>query len=249
MEDRKQKEIEYFNKSGVKKRKSALLFMNSYKFFYSLLEKYSSGKTILDYGCGNGIHSFYPIERGAEKVIGIDLSEKSLEVARERLKCAGLESKVEFLPMDCEKMSFPDDSFDVILDGGTFSSLDLNDAFPELARVLRPGGVILGIETFGHNPLTNFKRKLNKIRGKRTGWGESHIFNKSYLRMAENYFGETKANYFHLISWAAFPFLNFPGGKFLLNLLEFFEKPLLKIPFFKKYAFKTVFEFKKPIKK
>lgn len=40
------------------------------------------GKTILDLGCGYGEHCMHYIKNGAEKVVGIDISEKMLEVAR-----------------------------------------------------------------------------------------------------------------------------------------------------------------------
>lgn len=42
-----------------------------------------SGKDVLDLGCGFGWHCRYAIENGAKSVIGIDLSEKMLEKARE----------------------------------------------------------------------------------------------------------------------------------------------------------------------
>ncbi|MFH0969644.1 MAG: hypothetical protein V1804_04000, partial [Patescibacteria group bacterium] len=58
---------------------------------------------------------------------------------------------------------------------------------------------------------------------------------------AERYFNKIKVNYFHLISWAVFPFLKLPGAKFVLKILEFFDRILLALPFLKKYAFKIVF--------
>jgi ubiquinone/menaquinone biosynthesis C-methylase UbiE len=248
MEDRKQKEIEYFDKSGVKKRKSNLLLMESYKFLYDFLQKHCAGKKVLDYGCGSGVHSIFPIKAGALMVVGIDLSEKSLEVARKRAREAGVGDKVEFKVMDCENLDFSPDFFDVILDGGTFSSLDLQKALPELARVLKKDGVLVGIETFGHNPFANLKRKLNKITGKRTAWAEGHIFNEKYLELAKNYFAKINVNYFHPISWATFPFLNLPGGKILLKIFEFFDKILKSVPFLRKYSFKIVFVFSEPRK-
>jgi ubiquinone/menaquinone biosynthesis C-methylase UbiE len=255
MEDRKQKEVEYYDRRVEEKRKDGgdfegfnPLFLDSFQFLYDLLRKNCQGKTVLDYGCGNGIHSAFLVKAGAEKVIGIDLSEKSLEVAEKRVVEAGVAGKVEYRIMDCEKLEFSSDSFDVILDGGTFSSLDLEKAFPELARVLKPEGCLVGIETFGHNPFTNLKRKLNKITGKRTGWAEGHIFSEKYLEMAKNYFDEISVYYFHIISWAAFPFLKIPGGKIVLEILEFFDKMLKLIPFLRKYGFKVVFIFRKPKK-
>jgi len=256
MELRKQKEIEYYDKKAEEwlkqnkdQRRTADFEgfepqkLESFRFLYKILKENCRDKIILDYGCGNGIHSVPLAKMGAKKVIGIDLSGKSLEIAKDKAKREELEDKIEFLKMDCEKMEFPDNYFDIVFDGGTFSSLDVKNAFPELARVLKPKGFLLGIETFGHNPFTNLKRKINKVLGKRTGWAAEHILKMKDLEMAEEYFNKIEVYYFHLISWLAFPFLGFAGGKALLKFFEFIDKILLKLRFLRKYAFKVVFIF------
>jgi len=260
MEERKKIEIEYYDRKAEEILKNQQVLgsgdfegfnpnlLSSFKFCYKILGENCKNKVVLDYGCGNGIHSIFPAIMGAKKVIGIDLSEKSLEIAKERVKKEGLEEKVEFISMDCEKMEFSDNSFDIIFDGGTFSSLDLNKAYPELSRVLKPDGVLIGVETFGHNPFTNLKRKINKLIGKRTGWAAEHIFKMEDLKTAKRYFSKSEVHFFHLISWIAFPFLNLFGGKLLLKFFEFIDKILLGIPFLRKYAFKVVFVFSEPKK-
>ena len=261
MEPRKKKEIEYYDKQAEKllQEKSEKCetdfegfnprILESFNFCYQFLKDNCKNKKVLDYGCGNGIHSVFLAKIGAEKVVGIDLSEKSLEIARKRVANKGLARKVDFLKMDCENMDFPDNSFDIIFNGGTFSSIDLKKAYPELARVLKPDGLLLGVETFGHNPFTNLKRKINKRTGKRTSWAAEHIFNIKDLEAAKNYFNKIEVKYFHLVSWAVFPFLNLPGGKILLKIGEIKDRLFLKIPFLRKYAFKVVFIFSLPIKK
>lgn len=259
MEKRKQKEIEYYDKKAEewlktksKKerrdefRKPKLFLLESYAFLSKFLKDKCKGKKILDYGCGSGIHSIWLTEYGGE-VVGIDLSEKSLAIAKEKARRLNLADKLQFLLMDCEKLSFPNDSFDIIFDGGTFSSLDINKVFPEISRVLRPGGFLIGIETLGHNPFTNFKRKINEITGKRTKWATSHIFRIQNLKEAEEHFNKIETYFFHLVSWLAFPFLNFPEGKILLKLLEKIDHFLVFLfPFLKKYSFKIVFIFYQP---
>lgn len=258
MELRKKKEIEYYDKRAEERLKEKKWesdfegfkpqFLSSFKFCYNWLAKNCQNKIVLDYGCGNGIHSISLAKFEAKKVIGIDLSEKSLDAAKEKAKNEGLEERVEFISMDCEKMDFPDNFFDIIFDGGTFSSINLKMAYPELARVLKPDGFLIGIETFGHNPFTNFKRKINKITGKRTGWAVEHILRMEDLKLVENYFSKIETKFFHLTSWLAFPFLGIPGAKILLKILEFVDNILLKILFLRKYAFKVVFIFSLPRK-
>lgn len=257
MEKRKEKEIEYYDKkaeefSGGETYTDFEGFepqnLESFKFLYKILNENCRDKIVLDYGCGNGIHSIPIAKMGAEKVIAIDLSEKSLAVARQRAAKEGVEEKIEFIKMDCEKTEFTDNSFDVIFDGGTFSSLDLRNVFPELVRVLRPDGKVIGIETFGHNPVANLKRKLNKVSGKRTGWAESHILRKKDFKEVKKYFGKIEVNYFHIVSFLMIPFLRFSVGRVLLKLLEKTDKVLFSLPFLKKYAFKVVFIFSNPIK-
>jgi len=250
MEERKQKEIEHYDsqlnvEQGDFEGFNPIL-LGSHKFLRNFLRDKCQDKKILDYGCGNGINTVWLAKYKGE-VVGIDLSEKSLDVAKERIKEQGLESMVKFLPIDCENMTFPDNYFDIIFDGGTFSSLDLNKAFPELKRVLKPHGFLIGIETLGHNPFTNFKRKINKLFGKRTKWASEHIFKMKDLKEAKKYFQKKETHFFHLISWIAFPFLKLPGGKILLRILEKIDSFFLFIfPFLKRYSFKIVFIFSQP---
>lgn len=247
MEKRKEKEIIHYDLSvNDFNRRNFEGFnpfnLQSYKFSMTLVKDKCKNKNVLDYGCGNGIHSLW-LEKYAKEVIGIDLSRKSLEVARKRTK------KGKFLLMDCEEMDFEDNSFNLIFDGGTFSSLDLDKALPELARVLKQDGFLIGIETLGHNPILNLKRKINRVRGTRTKWAVDHIFRIEDLKRVENYFGNIQVYFFHLISWMAFPFLRFSLGKKFLRLLEKIDRGLIKIfPFLKRYSFKIVFLFSLPKK-
>ena len=69
-----------------------------------------SGKKILDLGCGYGWHGQYAIEQGAEAVVGIDLSEKMLNKARELTTGRN----VTFEQCAIEDFDAVDGSFDVV---------------------------------------------------------------------------------------------------------------------------------------
>jgi len=260
METRKQREIEHYDRKAEKWLEEDFenkwegdfegfnpMNLSSFRFLYKKIKENCLGKKLLDFGCGNGVHSIFPAKCGAE-VVGIDLSEPSLEIARRRAKRERVQDKISFLAMDCENLEFESNSFDIVLDGGAFSSLDLNKVFPEITRVLKPDGLLIGIETFGHNPFINLKRKINRMKGKRTEWAEEHIFNEERITLAKKYFDKIEVKYFHVISWIILPFLGLPGGKILLKIFEGLDNIFVKLPFFKKLAFKVVFIFSEPKK-
>ena len=260
MEERKQKEIEHYDAHAREwleqnpddaKRGDFEGFdpriLKSFRFCYALLKKEIKGKKVLDYGCGNGVHLPFLAEHAAE-VVAIDLSGPSLAIAAERLKKSGHEKNVSLVTMDCEKLDFPDNSFDMIFDGGTFSSIDLDRALPELARVLKPGGCLIGIETLGHNPLANLNRVLNKKSGKRTEWAASHIVRISDVSRIKKYFDDVTLWFFHPLSFLAFPLLSIPGGQAPYQIFELLDALILAIPPLRRYAFKTVFILQSPRK-
>src|SRR5262249_22992998 len=123
--------------------------LSSYRCFEGLIAERCPGRRVLDFGCGNGIHSLAPLRAGARAGVRVDLWEESLAIARRRAELGGAAGRASFLAMDCEALEFPGGRFDVVIDGGTFSSLDLDRALPELARVLSPEGLVIGIETLG----------------------------------------------------------------------------------------------------
>jgi len=218
---------------------------SSYALFERWIGECCRGKRVLDYGCGTGIHSLLPAACGAE-VIGVDLSVESLKIARERIARAGLDGKVNFVAMDCEALDLPSESVDVVLDGGTFSSLDLDRALPEIVRVLKPDGCLLGIETLGHNPFANLKREINVYRGVRTAWAGRHILRVKDLEKIRRRFAAAEIHHFHLLSLSVLPFVGLAGMRRVLHAVDRLDSRLLALPFLKRYAFKAVFKFSEP---
>lgn len=99
-----------------------------------------SGKRVLDLGCGFGWHCRYAVEHGAAQVLGIDLSENMLTVARE----TNGDPRIDYRQMAIEDYAYPTGAFDVVI-----SSLALHyvSSFAEVcekvARTLTPGGVFV----------------------------------------------------------------------------------------------------------
>jgi SAM-dependent methyltransferase len=55
-----------------------------------------SGKTIIDFGCGEGVEAVEMAQRGAKRVIGIDIREDVLQTARQKALRAGVQSSCLF---------------------------------------------------------------------------------------------------------------------------------------------------------
>lgn len=97
-----------------------------------------AGKRVLDIGCGFGWHCIYAAEHGAAAVLGIDISERMLAVAREKTASP----MIEYRRMAMEDMNFtPPASFDVVLSSLAFHyTPDFEGICRKVARLLAPGG-------------------------------------------------------------------------------------------------------------
>ena len=105
------------------------------------------GDRVLDAGCGPGRFTATVAKLGAA-VTALDLSERQLEIAEEKIREAGLLEAVDaFVPADITDLSlFSDGQFDaVICYGGALSYVSerRHRAASELVRVVRPGGILL----------------------------------------------------------------------------------------------------------
>jgi ubiquinone/menaquinone biosynthesis C-methylase UbiE len=108
------------------------------------------GSRVLDVCCGAGASALpaAQVVGQAGKVIGIDLSEKLLELAR--TKATGL-TNIEFELGDMLALRFSNENFDaVVCVFGIFFVPDMEMAIRELWRCVRPGGE-LAVTTWGPN--------------------------------------------------------------------------------------------------
>ncbi len=74
-------------------------------------------KKVLDLGCGFGWHCRVCHEQGARSVIGVDISEKMLEKAREKTK----DPSISYIQMPIEDIDFKKSEFDVVISSLSFS--------------------------------------------------------------------------------------------------------------------------------
>jgi len=99
-----------------------------------------AGKDVLELGCGAAQWSISLAKLGARPV-GLDLSPRQLEHARQAIAAAGVE--FELIEASAEDVPLDDASFDVVFcDHGAFNFADPLRLVPECARLLRPGGLL-----------------------------------------------------------------------------------------------------------
>jgi SAM-dependent methyltransferase len=124
------------------------------------------GARVLDLGCGAGLDSLIACTRvgSTGKVIGVDFSESMLSRARQAAAEFGLDN-IEFRQGDAENLPIDSGTIDIALVNGIFNLNPEREAiFRELARVLRPDGIVYAAELILREPLPE------EVRNKPGNW-------------------------------------------------------------------------------
>jgi len=97
---------------------------------------------VLELGCGHGRVAEH-LAACARRVVGIDVAEASLALARERCAHLGLGARLQYRAMDALALQFEPESFDLVAcvqNGIGAFRVDPQALAREACRVLRPGG-------------------------------------------------------------------------------------------------------------
>jgi len=102
---------------------------------------------ILDVATGTGDLAIAASKLKPDEIIGVDISEKMLELAKEKAKKAGMDKTISFLKGDAEKLPFDSEYFDVVMVAfGIRNFENLKNGLKEIYRILKPGGIIVVLE-------------------------------------------------------------------------------------------------------
>ncbi|WP_067547080.1 methyltransferase domain-containing protein [Nocardia crassostreae] len=115
-----------------------------------------AGERALDIGSGTGSEVFEFAHRvGADGMaVGVDANPAMLAVARSRAAEIGVGAR--FVEASAYRLPFADDSFDAVRCERVYQHLDdPAGATAEIARVLRPGGRVILIDTDWHTAITH----------------------------------------------------------------------------------------------
>lgn len=206
---------------------------------------HSPGHVVLDYACGNGGSAIHAAVSGASLAVGLDISRVSVENAMRDAALAGVAKNTFFVQGDCENTRLPSNSIDVIICSGMLHHLDLTYAFPELRRILKPGGVILAVEALNINPAVKLYRRLTPSM--RTEWEREHILSHRHLRLAEWFFDVRNVRYWHLFVIPAALVQNTPFFAPMVLLGNALDTIAMRIPLLNQLAWQFTFEMYKRV--
>jgi ubiquinone/menaquinone biosynthesis C-methylase UbiE len=120
-----------------------------------------SGKQLLEVGCGLGTDLVH-FAQGSADVTGVDLSDVSIDLARQNFAHNQLSAKLQV--MNGEALAYNDNSFDVVYCHGVLGyTANPKKMVYEIYRVLKPGGKAI-IMVYNKHSWLNALSKLMKVR-------------------------------------------------------------------------------------
>ena len=126
------------------------------------------GVKMLDIGCGFGVDCQWYVEQGAEKVLGIDISEKMIALARER----NSHEQIDYQVIAAEDLDTCSLEFDLVVSSLGFHYVeDFEGLIGNISQILKPGGQLVFSQ---EHPLTTCVRMENSWvkdeLGKKIAW-------------------------------------------------------------------------------
>jgi SAM-dependent methyltransferase len=141
-----------------------------------------AGRVVLDVGCGDGAYALAAARAGA-RVVGVDRSPADIEAARRNAAETGV--RLELHVADALALPFPAARFDIVLAATVLCFVaEPAAAISEMARVLRPGGVLV-IGELGRWSAWSAWRRLRAWAGSRT-WRAARFWSPGELRALFN---------------------------------------------------------------
>jgi demethylmenaquinone methyltransferase/2-methoxy-6-polyprenyl-1,4-benzoquinol methylase len=127
-----------------------------------IISRFCKNPHILDVATGTGDLAIAAMKLYPFKIDGIDISQKMLEIGKEKIDRKGFSGKIELIKGDSENIPFADNVFGVAMVAfGVRNFSDPLKGLSEMKRVIRDGGMIMVLEFskpsgFPFRPVYNF---------------------------------------------------------------------------------------------
>ena len=159
--------------------------------------------SILDIATGTGDLAILFGETTATEIIGLDISQGMLDMGKKKISDKNLDSKIQMVLGDGEKIPYADNYFDVITVAyGVRNFENLDKGLSEILRVLKPNGTFIILETAVP---TKFPFKQGY-----------YVYTDFIMPTIGKLFSKDKSAYKYLSTSAQ----NFPFGEALNNILR-----------------------------
>lgn len=161
-----------------------------------------SPDSVLDIATGTGDLAIALARTGASRIVGLDISQGMLDIGKKKVIEKALSGRITMVVGDSEDLPFGDASFDAITVAfGVRNFEDLEKGLSEILRVLKPGGVLVVLET--SVPANWFYR---------LGY---NLYARHLLPLIGKWFSKDRSAYSYLSESAA----AFPHGQAFNNIL------------------------------
>lgn len=155
---------------------------------------------VLDYGCGPADFGLWMATEGADVTL-LDVSASAIELGLKRAAASGIQ--VRGIAADASRLNMlADREFDLVFAcAALHHTLKYPGAVRELARVMRPGALLVLCETWGANPLLNAARNiLSAVNGIAGEQGEEIILSETILGELYPFFPEICLETYNLLA-------------------------------------------------
>ena len=184
-------------------------------------ELISSKDQILELAAGSGLHTWTLVNTGAQ-VMATDISPNSLKLLTKNIMNAGGDVKTQVA--DMESLPFADNSFDAVACAGSLSYGNPVQVDAEIRRVLRPGGVLVCVDSLNHNPIYRLNRWIHYLRDERTKSTIRRTPDLTRIDTLSNSFSRVEVNYFGALSFLM-PLISWLCGTIRAQVvLDYFDR-------------------------
>ena len=153
----------------------------------------------LDIGCGFGYIDILLVQKTNFQIIAVDISDTALKDAKKNVREARLEGKIKIEKGDVYNLSYPDNYFDVIFSFGYTSAGSYSKVANEVARVLKPGGLLI-LDYINHHCL--YKTTSLPKRFKRYRRGELYSYN---IKGIKKHFKDVGLSFLNRVYFNTYP--------------------------------------------